>query len=191
MTLFEKAVVFAVNAHSGAVRKDGKTPYILHPLEVSAIAGSMTQDQEVLAAAVLHDTIEDTPATIEEIRDLFGERIAALVAAETEDKRADMPPAESWQIRKAESLEDLKNADDPGVKIVWISDKLSNMRSFLRLYEKEGNALWRRFHQSDPIKQSWYYRTVARYTEELSDTGAWREYDRILNKIFEGVDHND
>ncbi|MBQ7170803.1 MAG: HD domain-containing protein [Clostridia bacterium] len=188
MDLFNKAIAFAAEAHAGTRRKNTDTPYILHPLEVAAIAGTMTSDPEVLAAAVLHDTVEDTPTEPGEIRERFGERIAALVASETEDKRPGVPPEESWQIRKEESLEKLKNAADPGTKILWLSDKLSNMRSFARLRRREGDGLWARFNQKDPAGQAWYYRTVAAYTEELSDTDAWREYTDLIETVFEGVE---
>lgn len=188
MDLLDMAIAFATEAHAGMRRKRTDTPYILHPLEVAAIAGTMTSDREVLAAAVLHDTVEDTPTEPEEIRERFGERVAALVASETEDKRPGVPPEESWQIRKEESLERLKNAADPGVKILWLSDKLSNMRSFARLRRREGDAIWEHFNQKDPARQAWYYRSVAACTEELSDTDAWREYADLIKTVFEGVE---
>ena len=189
MNVLDQAILFAMKAHEGMTRKGSGSPYILHPLETAAIAGTMTDDPEILAAAALHDTVEDTPVTIEEIRAAFGERVAALVASETEDKRADRPPEETWQIRKAESLA-LLRAAGPDTKILWLSDKLSNMRSFYRLWQKEGDALWNRFHQSDPARQAWYYRTVAECTKEFSDTAAWREFTALADQIFEGVKEN-
>ena len=107
--IFEKAVIFAFNAHRGQERKDGGI-YILHPLEVAVIAGSMTQDKNVLAAAVMHDTVEDTSVTSDDILKEFGTEIAELVAHETEDKRPYMSPADSWKIRKEESLAVLKDS---------------------------------------------------------------------------------
>ena len=75
--IFERAVIFAVNAHSGMTRKGSRTPYILHPLEAAVIASTLTEDEEVLAACVLHDTLEDTPVAAEELRGDFGERVAS------------------------------------------------------------------------------------------------------------------
>ncbi len=189
MTVLDEAILFAVKAHEGMKRKGSGSPYILHPLETAAIAGTMTDDPEILAAAALHDTVEDTPVSIGEIRAAFGERVAALVASETEDKRADLPPEDTWQIRKAESLEKLKRAGCD-TKILWLSDKISNLRSFARLREKEGDAFWRHFHQSDPARQAWYYRSVAECTKELADTAAWREYKALTDRIFEGEKEN-
>jgi myo-inositol-1(or 4)-monophosphatase len=184
MSLFEDAVVFAVQAHSGMTRKGDRSPYILHPLEAAAIVGTMTDDEEILAAAVLHDTVEDTPATLAEIEARFGPRVAALVAAETEDKRAGHPAAETWQARKAEALAVLEDTDDLAVKMLWLGDKLSNMRSFYRIYLQRGDALWQAFNQKDPKKQSWYYHTVALLLGELRDYPAWQEYDRLVNAVF-------
>lgn len=81
--IFEKALRCAMEAHAGMTRKIEHKPYILHPMEVSAIAGSMTSDINVMSAALLHDVVEDTPHTIEEIRAQFGDDIAGLVLSET------------------------------------------------------------------------------------------------------------
>lgn len=185
-SLFEKALLFAIEAHSGMKRKSGE-PYILHPIEVALIASKLTSDEEVISAAVLHDTVEDTDTTPDDILRNFGERVAYLVALETENKRDGIPKRETWQIRKEESLEELKGAADPGVRVVWLADKLSNMRSFHKMYLEKGDSLWQSFHQSDPGKQAWYYRTVRDLTRELSDTPEWREYNTLTEKVFEGV----
>ena len=89
LTLLDRAILFAVKAHAGAVRRDGHTPYILHCTEAAAIAATMTQEQEVLAAAVLHDVVEDTDVTAETLKSEFGSRVALLVGAMSENKRPD------------------------------------------------------------------------------------------------------
>ena len=184
MELVSEAVAFAVQAHDGMRRKKSEVPYILHPMEAAVIVGTMTDDQSVIAAAALHDVVEDTDITIEEIEERFGKRVRALVESETEDKRADLPPAETWRIRKEESLEVLKNTDDMGVLMIWLGDKLANMRSIYREWKREGDAMWQRFHQKDPVQQGWYYRSVASLTERLSDTAAWIEYKTLTELVF-------
>ncbi len=186
MTLFEKAVIFATHCHEGMLRKFDVKQYILHPLEVAVITGDLTKDDEVLAAAVLHDTVEDTPASLEKIREEFGERVAYLVRMESEDKRANLPPAETWQIRKEESLAEMASSEDIGVKIIWLADKLANMRAFYRQYLVEGSALWQKFNQKDEKMQEWYYRRIAELTSELKDTPAYKEYCELIEKIFKG-----
>ena len=186
MDVFDKALDYASKAHMGATRKCLNIPYIIHPMEAAVIAATLTDDREVLAAVLLHDTVEDAGVKPQEIEELFGLRVAGLVASETENKRDDRPKGETWKIRKEESLRELKDSNDIGVKILWLSDKLSNMRSFYRQYLKEGDSLWNKFNQSDPKMQEWYYRSVAQYTSELSDTPAWAEYSELTDKVFGG-----
>ena len=185
MTLFDKASIFAIEKHSGYTRKNSETPYIVHPFEVSAIASTMTDDMEVLSAAILHDTVEDTNTTIEEIENNFGKRVAVLVSSETENKREWMSPEESWRIRKEESLELLKSSSDIGVKIVWLSDKLANLRAFYRLWKEKGEDAFDIFHQKDPSQQAWYYKSIVDILVELKDTCAWCELNNLVNLVFE------
>ena len=95
-TLFDRAVRLAVDAHSGTSRRDKGYPYMLHPMEAATIVASMTDDPEMLAAALLHDIVEDTDVTLDQIRDMFGERVAALVQHETSPLPHDAP----WRQRR-------------------------------------------------------------------------------------------
>lgn len=182
--LVSKATVFAVKAHDGMRRRKSGAPYVLHPLEAGAIIGTMTANQEVIAAGLLHDVVEDAGISFEEIEANFGSRVCALVASETENKREDLPPEQTWRIRKEETLDKLKATDDIEVLMLWIGDKLSNIRAIYKSYLVEGDALWQGFHQSDVREQAWYYRSILKYTERLSDTLAWNEYKSLVEKIF-------
>ena len=184
MELVSEAIAFAVKAHDGMRRKKSELPYILHPMEAAVIVGTMTEDQKVIAAAVLHDVVEDAGVTIEEIAEKFGARVRELVASETEDKRADRPPAETWRIRKEESLDVLRKTEDIGVLMVWLGDKLANMRSIYRDWKVEGDAMWQRFNQKNVAEQAWYYRSIITLTERLSDTSAWIEYKTLTELVF-------
>lgn len=179
-----KAIEFAAKAHDGMIRKKDKTPYILHPLEAAVIVGSMTEDREVISAAVLHDVVEDTDITIEEIEEKFGSRVRALVESETEDKRAELPPESTWRIRKEESLEELACCGDRDVLMLWLGDKLSNMRSFYRIWKAEGDSMWQSFNQKDPSAQKWYYCKIAELTSSLKEFSAWQEYNELLKIVF-------
>ena len=184
MELVSEAVVFAVKAHDGMRRKKSEAPYILHPMEAAVIVGTMTDDQNLIAAAALHDVVEDAGITIEEVEEKFGKRVRDLVASETEDKRADLPPTATWRVRKEESLEVLKNATDEAVLMVWLGDKLANMRALYRDFKVEGVAMWQRFNQQDPAEQAWYYRSIVRLTKALSHTSAWIEYKALTELVF-------
>ena len=184
MELVSEAIVFAVKAHDGMRRKKSESPYVLHPMEAAVIVGSMTDDQNLIAAAALHDVVEDAGITMDEIGERFGARVRQLVECETENKREELPPEETWRIRKEESLEVLKNAEDPAVLMVWLGDKLANMRAIYRDWKVEGDAMWQRFHQSDPKVQAWYYTTIAELTKRLSHTAAWEEYKALTDIVF-------
>lgn len=192
MDIFEQALCFATEKHSGQIRKMANTPYILHPIEVASIVGTMTDDKELLAAAVLHDTVEDTDTTLEEIKEKFGRRVSLLVMTETENKREDKPEAETWEIRKEETLIILEHTKDIAVKMMWLGDKLSNIRSFAREYRKRGDELWQDLNQKDPKRQAWYYLKIAKCLSELSEYDAYKEYVALVNYVFkdhiEGVE---
>lgn len=182
--LVSKAIVFSTMAHDGMRRRNGEIPYILHPMEVAAIVGTMTGNQEVIAAGLLHDVVEDAGISIEEIGENFGARVMELVASETENKREELPPEDTWQIRKEESLEKLRTANDTEILMLWIGDKLSNIRAIYRDFLIEGSSVWNKFHQSDVNLQAWYYRSILKYTERISNTLAWKEYKTLVEKIF-------
>ena len=78
----------------------------------------------------------------------------------------------------------LRHTKDRDVKILWLADKLSNIRSFYREYRKSGDAVWQNLHQKDPAMQGWYYKTIAEYLSDMSDTAAYQEYVSLVEKIF-------
>ena len=180
ISLMDRAIIFATRAHSGTYRKGTKIPYIVHPIEAASIVATMTDDPDMIAAAVLHDVVEDTDATVEEIRFFFNEHIAKLVEAESENKRKDLPPQETWMVRKMETLTFLREEADREAKILALADKLSNMRAVHRDQKTIGDQLWERFNEKSKEKHGWMYRQVAEALSELKDTFAWQEYDRLV-----------
>ena len=98
MTLVTQAVIFAAQAHDGAARKGSEIPYIVHPMEVVAIASTMTDDPQVLAAAALHDVMEDCGIGFDELSRRFGVRVAGLVCQESQQYSGD--PCQTWNRRK-------------------------------------------------------------------------------------------
>lgn len=183
MNVLDRAIIFATEAHAGSFRKGGNIPYIVHPMEAAAIAASLTDDLEVIAAAVLHDVIEDTPTTYGQLEREFGKRVAQLVGADSENKREELPAAETWQIRKQETLNSLANSSREE-QIIVLSDKLSNIRSMYGDYLQIGDGLWQRFNVKEKAKHAWYYGGVAERLDKLRDTAAYKEYVRLLNLVF-------
>ena len=179
-----RAAKFAADAHEGSFRKGSSLPYIVHPMEAAAIVAGLTSDEEVIAAALLHDVIEDTPFTAEDICKDFGERVAELVKGESENKREELPAELTWRIRKEENIAHLCTSCIE-MKMIALGDKLSNIRSMQRDYASLGEELWQRFNQKDKAQHGWYYRSMCDAVSELSHTEAWKELDRLIKEIFE------
>ena len=181
--LLDRAIIFAVKAHAGTERRGKGFPYIVHPMEAMEIVATMTADQELLAAAALHDTVEDTDVTVEDIRKNFGERIANLVASESDDTIEGQTEEESWHARKQAAIDRLSRAPKDA-KIVALGDKLSNMRAIARDYEQQGDTFWNLFHVKDVNEHEWHYRGLAGALRELYGTDAYREFTELINKVF-------
>ena len=178
-SLLDRAIRFAVDAHSGVERRGKGFPYIVHPMEAMVIAATMTADQEILAASVLHDVVEDTDITLDTIRSLFGDRIAKLVDTESDRFQEGV----DWRSRKEDSLKRLKEATRDE-KIVALGDKLSNMRAIARDYTSEGEVFWDRFRVKEKSVHGWRYHALLDALSDLSDTYAYQEFDFLVNRIF-------
>lgn len=175
----DEAICFATEQHAGQTRKGTNLPYILHPLEVLQILYSMRADVELLIAGVLHDTIEDTDTTLEEIRERFGRDVAELVASNSEDK------SKTWDERKQHTLEMLPSADHR-VKQLILADKLSNLRSIAYDYRMIGDKLWERFN-APASKQAWYYGGIDDALNSLQYTDCkdvYWEYVGLFKDVF-------
>ena len=181
--LLDRAILFAVKAHAGTERRGKGFPYIVHPMEAMGIVATMTADQELLAAAALHDTVEDTDVTVELLREEFGDRIADLVAIESDVMDEGVSEEESWRARKEAGIRRLARAGRDA-KIVALGDKLSNMRAIARDYAMKGDALWNIFHAKDPKDHEWHYRGLAASLSELKDTFAYKEFVSLIDQVF-------
>jgi (p)ppGpp synthase/HD superfamily hydrolase len=153
-SLLDAALDFAAVAHQGQRRKGTAVPYIVHPVGVMLVLMQAGEtDAEVLAAALLHDTMEDAGITLAELRQKFGERVAEIVAGCSEpDKRA------AWEVRKQHTVAYLRTAPR-AVQLVAAADKLHNLRSLVADYGEIGEALWQRFKRGRAA-MAWYYHAV-------------------------------
>ena len=181
--LLDKAILFAVKAHHNTERRGKGFPYIVHPMEAVEIVATITPDQELLAAAALHDTIEDTDVTVEDIRREFGDRVAELVHAESDQFTEGVSEEDSWHDRKQAAIDRLAAAPYDA-KIVALGDKLSNMRAIARDYSIQGDELWQIFHAKDKADHEWHYRGLADSLKELSDTFAYKEFVTLIDQVF-------
>lgn len=148
--MINRAIELAAVAHKGQVRKGTDIPYITHVYAVGMMLAQAGCDQEVVAAGILHDTVEDTDLTLDTLQEEFGEKVAAIVEGCTEPDRD-----ATWEARKQHTLEYLPTASR-AVRLVACADKLHNASSMLSEYRVVGDGLWARFKRGR-ADQAWYY----------------------------------
>ena len=152
--LIFKAIEYAAAAHAGQYRKGTAVPYIVHPLNAARMLLLAGCEEHVAAAAVLHDVLEDTDRTFEDVERAFGSRIARLVANASEPDRL-----ATWEERKRHTIAFLGEADEETL-LVAVADKLDNIRSIREDLGLRGEVAWKRFKRGRE-DQMWYYRSLA------------------------------
>ena len=172
------AFKYAAEKHSHQFRKGTTIPYIVHIYEVYQYLREEGADEKTLIAGLLHDVVEDTGTSLEEIEQIFGEDIAKLVGNETEDKT--LP----YLQRKTLHMGALKNADERA-KLVNCADKLSNLRSIYLDQKYYGENSWKKFNGSkDDIKK--YYTMAIDALSSLKDRRIYRRVQTYFNLVFNG-----
>ena len=183
--LVDRAIGFAARAHQGQQRKIGDVPYIAHPVAVAMILQRMGCAETIVAAGLLHDVVEDTPVTLEEIQRHFGDEVAEIVAGCTE------PPKDRdrWETRKLFMIESLRDAP-LAVKLVAAADKYHNLSHTLSNERMQGPSVWKNFGRGKE-QQAWYYRSVL--DSLLVNTLEPERYpifgllSDIIDELFDGV----
>ena len=159
--IFE-AVRFAAEAHTGQFRKGSRVPYLIHPLNVAKILLDHGCSDDLAIAGLLHDTVEDTEVTVEEIRSIFGDTVAQLVEFATEPDGL-----WAWEKRKQHTLARLDSGELPAL-LLSIADKLDNIRSMRSDLDLLGEKAWERFKRPRD-KQRWYYESLSRIFDARLD----------------------
>ena len=136
LDLIKKAYVYSAKVHQGQIRKTGE-PYLIHPLEVAGLLAELKLDEASVVTGLLHDTIEDTLATKEEIAELFGGEISELVDGVT--KLSQFTAANTHEEKQAENFRKMMLAmvDDIRVILVKLADRLHNMRTLEHLSSRQ------------------------------------------------------
>ena len=183
-SVIEKALIFAADKHKGQVRKGSNIPYIGHPVEVAMLVAKMGGNPEMIAAGALHDTLEDTDTSYEELVKNFGYRVADLVQEESEDKREHLDKSASWKIRKQETIDHARVASIEAKKIL-LADKLSNMRQTAKNIDRIGSKVWDRFNVKDPNLHGWYHKELLDCMKELENLEQYQEYKHLIHMIFD------
>ena len=171
------AIVFASRKHDKKYRKSTDIPYIAHLMEVMQILIENDCEEDVVIAGILHDTIEDTDTTPDEIRSLFGKNILSIVQAETEDK------SKTWRERKQATIDHLPSASIEA-KLVCCADKLSNMRSIYADLQTIGEKVWERFN-ADKKHIQWYYESILTAISDISDSDMYYDLSELIEDVFQ------
>jgi len=158
------------------LRKDGVTPYIVHPIQAAILLAKAGCDDDTIAAGLLHDTVEDTPYALKELRREFGPRIAEMVDACSEDKAI-----QGWEKRKEELFVRLKAASREA-KMVKVADALANMIDLAAALARTNGAFWKKFHATPQQKFS-YFRGVYDLARAVLPKGTRREYEEALETL--------
>ncbi len=156
--LIERALNIAVDAHQGQTRKGGGPPYIIHPVHVAFIllkAGFT--DENTLAAGLLHDVLEDTSVTAEELRKQFPDDVVNTVRESSEEKFDSQGKKRSWEVRKQDHLEKMREISTPA-RAVLLADKLHNLWTMTHDHSTDPE-FWSRFN-APRERLVWYYDEV-------------------------------
>lgn len=185
LSLIDRAIGFAARAHNGQKRKIGNIPYIAHPVAVAMILQDMGCDETIVAAGLLHDTVEDTRVTLDEIRQQFGDEVADIVAGCTEPPKKKM----RWEKRKLYTIRVLRDAP-LAVKLVAASDKYHNLIHTQYTEGQIGVLLWKLFGRGKE-QQAWYYRSVLESLKanvvNLEDYPIFARLEEVVDEIFADV----
>ena len=174
--LIHDAINFAVSKHSEKTHEAAKKPRITHPFEVMKILTENGCSENARAAGILHDVLEDTDATEEEIRKNFGDDVLKIVAAESGDK------TKSWEERKQAAIDGLSEAGYE-VKMLFFADMLSSLRSMATNKKEFGEILWNEFNA--PKKSiEWYYRQVFRKISDIRHPEMKKEFAFLFDEVF-------
>ncbi|MFW6022718.1 MAG: HD domain-containing protein [Halanaerobiaceae bacterium] len=153
MLKYEKAIVFAANAHHGQKRKGDNSPYIVHPYTVGMHLVDQGCSEDVVNSGILHDTVEDTKVTLEDIEMNFGKNIRRIVKGVSEPDKS-LP----WRQRKEHTIDYIKKAplDE---RMIMGADKLHNITSMIDQYKVDGEDMWDVF-KGKKEEQIWYYKGI-------------------------------
>lgn len=180
------AIEFAAAAHRGQYRKGTLIPYLMHPLSAARTVIDAGCAEHVVAAAILHDVIEDTHHTVDEIRVRFGGRVAELVEACSEPNHLQ----DSWEVRKQQTVDTLSSTPDQEILMVAIADKLDNIRSIREDLALRGEETWKRFKRGRE-QQAWYYRSLSEAFTQGMATDAGRRlavlFEQEVRLVFGGI----
>jgi (p)ppGpp synthase/HD superfamily hydrolase len=185
---FVEAVAYAADKHANQTRKGSGIPYLGHLLSVAGFVIEADGTEAEAIAALLHDAAEDQGGeeTLAEIREQFGDEIAAIVGECSDTFETPKPP---WRERKQRYVDHLPEASDAAI-LVSLADKLHNARAILRDYREVGDELWQRFSVQDPQLHLWYYRSLLDVYARRVDNWMVDELREVIDRLEQGINQS-
>ncbi len=185
-TFLNNGLVIAAKIHKDQRRKGSDVPYIVHPFEVALILQENGADEEMIAAGLLHDVLEDGDLDLEfiknEIRTKLNDKVLQYVIGASE--RLENRDSTPWKERKSHTIEYLKDKDTPReIKMIACADKLSNARSLVRDLKTEGDKLWNRFNAGYEMQKK-YYEGLVESLKDLEGLKMYEEFKEVVKAIF-------
>jgi len=191
-----RAIAFAADAHKTELRKGSSVPYIVHPLDVLSILLKNGADEDLAIAGVLHDVLEDTPRSRDDIRQNFGDRVCSLVEGASEEEKltkgvSNEEKRKTWKVRKLQKIEKVRNSGRD-LRLLICADKLANIRDLKADYLVSGDVLWSKFNASKE-EESWYYHEMASAliftnnqgsSASIADSAMFRELSECIREVF-------
>lgn len=182
MDMIENAIIFAVKAHKNQTRKGSDIPYISHPFAVGMLLQKAKCSEEVIAAGILHDTLEDTETSLNDLTDTFGVRVANLVLAASENDKS-LP----WEIRKQHTINRLKDASLEEIQVI-VADKLHNLKSIRNDLNLIGDTIFERFNRGKR-HQHWYYSSIVKaLSHRKKEFNMISELEEEVKGVFGSLD---
>lgn len=189
MNKIQRAVLFAAEKHQTQLRKGTNVPYIVHPIGVMEILMRANASENAIVAGILHDTIEDTNTTYEELRKTFGKRVADIVRAASEPDKS-LP----WETRKKNAIAALRKCRDEDILAVIFADKTHNLQSIHHDWLQIDDDVWDRFKHGE-YDQLWYYGEICKIAKRKVKTVSpklrtilfeyWWEFDKFTKHRIE------
>ena len=175
MTIIEHALRIAAVAHHTQTRKGTPVPYIVHPVMVSHTLIRHGFSDEVVAAGLVHDVLEDTEVTKTQLQEALGERVTQMVETLSEDKT--LP----WRERKEQYIENIRSASNE-VKAISVADKIHNLTNLLDEYEKRGADVWNDFNAGREAKQ-WFEESMYEMLHTSFQHPLVEEYHVLVERL--------
>jgi (p)ppGpp synthase/HD superfamily hydrolase len=176
-SLIEKAIRIAAVAHNGQKRKDSDLPYIVHPIAVALKLEKYNFPDEVIAAALVHDVLEDTDFLEERLKEELGNEVFEIVKALANDDSL------FWEKKKKRYIETVKNGSE-GAKAVATADKIHNAESLLLAYQEQGPLVWKHFNRGKE-KKIWFEKEALKMLKETWQHPLVDEYEILVSRMEE------